>query len=1041
MDRPAQTSARTPPLLEKRAVHKSSNSSSISSSSNNNYYSRGNGQSAEGGSLKSGSGYLRLVRASNRSLTGHKVWHDESNSQLMVLSPHGTYSSVHLCSPYDGPQGSFTLNAARLSVVTGTNVLDVKLSMDSADSTAGRTPQFLAIQRNDTVVVVVNLETGSEWPIACRSKRGSANSVLRSGIAWISSRILLLVTRQSLEFHRVAPTYKLVNTIKHSVEFFWHLPSQRILLVGTGRARDRDTGRMGLFVIPYELTSHAPTRLANFVLPGDPRQQDVILISLYNSTYCVHNDQIERKLRLFLIDRDTSICTREIKLYGTPFCGVSVIDSLLCVHNMESRISLVYDLKADAGHKGTMDDHPTLSPLPIVVEVDNLTKSSVGRQSGAAVAATAEIALLGTDVGVELEPREEGSGAQIKAIRWGETTPNPEVRPGTRVVSVGDSSVEGLPFEKVMVTLREASPLKSIRVAIDAAVTAPPPSPSASSPSRSTEVPSTGTEAYADSWVFLPPHWVLDSRSGTVWRLELDLSMASQCATTRDFRETAGFLLRRSCPPPSSFQRIASKLQESVSDTGMMGPDLIIANGCSAYPSAYPKLILLRLLRERIRETRSLEEMSLLFASLNKVYVLALRERSERKRMDAIRGSSSFSPLSPEGGRSRSSSKAFRPTSGSRANPSESSTQTSSRLSTRIKSMSLFQGRSPSQVKSKRFSIEKYGGIQITQFLSSLGSQSHHFGFEAQAAVDGITASAGIPCSLLPLRDLRTVQEKIAVVLQRDLYEHCFVPLAYVFDSEAAAAGVLEANKAKHFSSTVPYDEKDGRVWLASVIIEYVRSLLVRFIRIEPFIYELLAWLLAKAGKENSLHQLLQYHVMQDSREFSQLLVISGETHAALWQSGIDMLSRISFVGKKLPAVSDICDVVRPLLKKKKVYAAMRLLRKHRYAMTRCGDAEGPRIRPEEFFVSAVELLESTRGHSVRKGRMYEPMALFSCLHHFFVTMDDMIVTPMRVSASSKARLSYSPLALAVGKKFPSHLFDWNSGEQVGDLKAAFGFP
>ena len=178
----------------------------------------------------------------------------------MVLSPHGTYSSVHLCSPYDGPQGSFTLNAARLSVVTGTNVLDVKLSNKSSSDTGGRTPQFLAIQRNDTVVVVVNLETGSEWPIACRSKKGSANSVLRSGIAWISPRILLLVTRQSLEFHRVAPTYKLVNTIKHSIEFFWHLPSERMLLVGTGRARDRDSGRMGLLVIPYELTSHAPTR-------------------------------------------------------------------------------------------------------------------------------------------------------------------------------------------------------------------------------------------------------------------------------------------------------------------------------------------------------------------------------------------------------------------------------------------------------------------------------------------------------------------------------------------------------------------------------------------------------------------------------------------------------------------------------------------------------------------------------------------------------------------------------------------------------------
>ena len=1018
---------------------------------------------AAGGKLLMGNSYLRLVRASNRSLTGHKVWHDEANSQLMVLSPHGTYSSVHLSSPYDGPGASalmpsFALNAARLSVVTGTNVLDVKCSRDVAEGV----PRYLAIQRNDTVVVVVNLETGAEWPIACRSKGGgrNSNSVLRSGLAWISSRILMLVTKQSLEFHRVFPTYKLLNTIKHTIDFFWHLPERRVLLVGTGRTRDHDTGRMGLVVIPYALSSHSPTRLASFVLPGDPSQRDVILISLYGSTYCVHNDQVERRLRLYLINRDTSICTREIKLYGTPFCGVSVIDNLLCVHNMESKISLVYDLKMDTGYSGTADDHPTLNPLPIRVVQDETASADRRRSRGASSSASlsassaaaqglsggALVEVHGTDIGIELEPLEgEGGapGAQITAIRWGDAEPNPLVSPGCRVLCINERTVEGLSFEKIMVLLRKASPLESFRVA--------PVGASGSSPATAASMDAmctNATEPYSQSWVFLPPHWVLDSRAGTVWRLELDLSVAAKCATTREFRETAGFLLRRSCAPPSSFQRLA----ESMPGSGFILPEQIIANGCSAYPSAYSKMVLLRLMREHVLETRSLEEMSMIFASLNKVYVLALRERSEKKKADHSKVPA-FNPLTPEH-KTRSRRVSLRMSmkkndnSGSAAS---SNARSSVSLSQKIKSLSFIPNRmlaaaDDSSNEKKHFSVERFGGLKITQFLANLGPQSEHFGFEVYSVSDAAKlaqgAASGIPCSLLPLRDLRTVREHIGVVLQRDLYEHVFVPLAFVFDSQASAfekASGAASDPRAHFQRTVVHKENDGRVWLANVIVEYVRSLLVRFIRIEPFIYELLAWILVSAGKQGALHQLLQYHILQDSRDFAQLLVSAGAEYSPLWQSGIDMLYRINLVCKARPPIEDITIVVRSLLSKRKLYAALRLMQKYIYAMTRCSDdgATGPRVRPEEFFNAAVASLSDTSDDTVRKGRQYSATSVFASLHHFFLTIDPAIITPPTAASFGVSETRKSPLALAVGR-FPSHLCE--DAESASMLTKLFGF-
>ena len=82
-------------------------------------------------------------------------------------------------------------------------------------------------------------------------------------------------------------------------------------------------------------------------------------------------------------------------------------------------------------------------------------------------------------------------------------------------------------------------------------------------------------------------------------------------------------------------------------------------------------------------------------------------------------------------------------------------------------------------------------------------------------------------------------------------------------------------------------------------------------------------------------------------------------------------------------------------------------------------------------FEATVAILESTRGDRVRKGRMYEPMSLFTCLHHFYLTMDSAIVITDRVRSQN------SPLAAAVGL-FPSHLLQ--DGKQVADLKLAFGF-
>ena len=269
------------------------------------------------------------------------------------------------------------------------NVLDVKHSACK---------RYMAIQRSDTEVEVVDTEKLTSLKLGCRQKKG--NCVLRGGVLWLrtnspfsastvrnrapdpsllasagfdkdkskakdkdkdkdkdrtvplqaessnTARTLAIVTRFGIEIHRLPNrnsmrgegVCKLLSTVKHAVQCFWHLPQHHVLVLATENGKE---------LRPFQFQNgHHPTKLAKFTLESVPAQRDIVLAKLYDSIYCVHIESKAMQLRLYQIGREESQLTHVFRLSHKGSVGVSVLDNLLCVHHMDAKVSSLYDIHA-----------------------------------------------------------------------------------------------------------------------------------------------------------------------------------------------------------------------------------------------------------------------------------------------------------------------------------------------------------------------------------------------------------------------------------------------------------------------------------------------------------------------------------------------------------------------------------------------------------------------------------------------------------------------------------------------------------------------
>merc|ERR1719189_26161 len=182
------------------------------------------------------------------------------------------------------------------------------------------------------------------------------------------------------------------------------------------------------------------------------------------------------------------------------------------------------------------------------------------------------------------------------------------------------------------------------------------------------------------------------------------------------------------------------------------------------------------------------------------------------------------------------------------------------------------------------------------------------------------------------------------VLDEADLYTNLFCPLL-------EALGNSRANLKR----------------IIAFILEYIRSLEEEQIPVQHFLNELLINLLVQNGSWYQLHQLLQYHVIADSKPLACLLLSLESVYPAAGQLAIDMLVRLK------NSADEICEI---LLSKNRVLAALQFASKHNLFNNDNGSGAGIRARK---FLEACDMTQDKEDD-----QEHEKKIVFYTVYNFF---------------------------------------------------------
>ena len=187
--------------------------------------------------------------------------------------------------------------------------------------------RFLAIQRSDVRVDIVDLFHKTELELNCRYKE--TNRLIRYGLIWChfekDTEALYLVTQRGIEVYRITTSKMSGTTCKHmrtikqkKVSRFWFSPTH----VDNGSS-DKSSSVVGVCVLgagtkgntlcPFVLSSYSPLRVPKFEMKDDCKELRVACV--YDHMYCIHLQQKQEKN-----DKTANVCN----LYHIAKDGVTL---------------------------------------------------------------------------------------------------------------------------------------------------------------------------------------------------------------------------------------------------------------------------------------------------------------------------------------------------------------------------------------------------------------------------------------------------------------------------------------------------------------------------------------------------------------------------------------------------------------------------------------------------------------------------------------------------------------------------------------------
>ena len=276
-----------------------------------------------------------------------QIFFDDCNSYLVVYKL-GVFSVTSVLARHIPPQ--------MIDFIRRGPVLDVRFSLDK---------RHVCIQRSSTDLDIVSLQDATEVGYQCREK-GKGNTVL--GFVWCNSSLcdLCLMTEMGLELLKLAPKLDGVKLVKHekrAVDWFHYYHPCRTLLLCSGKDHS--------CLQPFQFLPDKLLKMPDFdpevaVAPGGRRsrleQHSITLCKLYDKLCCVYIFAARQELIVYQVGKEAigKLCTVNLFSACDSEYALSVCDHLLVVHNMDSRITMLFDIWLQQ-----WTSHPIAAPLPL----------------------------------------------------------------------------------------------------------------------------------------------------------------------------------------------------------------------------------------------------------------------------------------------------------------------------------------------------------------------------------------------------------------------------------------------------------------------------------------------------------------------------------------------------------------------------------------------------------------------------------------------------------------------------------------------------
>jgi hypothetical protein len=210
--------------------------------------------------------------------------------------------------------------------------------------------EYICIQRSDTEVEFTIVSRARTFLKQVRRPKDSR--IL--GIHWTFRNNLIIVTTLTVELYQMDDSgqLKLLKYYNVDVNFYKYAARNKILLVASGAT----SSNLWSFVFKEDLVFRIPRFDLPFAIKSE---RQVLLSQVYSSVYVMIIDSASSLLRLYSLTKDAVKPAMTLNLSSKAPVAVNVVDNLIAVHNLEAKVTFLFDLQWN-------DTFPLAGPLPMV---------------------------------------------------------------------------------------------------------------------------------------------------------------------------------------------------------------------------------------------------------------------------------------------------------------------------------------------------------------------------------------------------------------------------------------------------------------------------------------------------------------------------------------------------------------------------------------------------------------------------------------------------------------------------------------------------